>query len=467
MLSADGHIKLYAKWDKNLIDYFYISIEKNTLIDYHGNSKQLTDDVVYGDMVGIKFTIIENPETNVSVYNYQVAYYFYGPQLVNGVLASGTKSQVIDVGFPELTSGLHNIKLKIVVYITQNLVYETEQTFGLEVEKKNVSFSFTNLSAVSNGFIQRPSVSMLEDFYAEDKVNLDQTDLLVLTCDSESKNHGTYEYYISKVLNNNYTFDKEQARCQFYIDKKEISLKWKAYSQVYDGLNHFPEYEVMGVIGGEYVSFGFTQDECRAAGEYTININPDTISNPNYKVTSVSDFTFVIEKAKITIILQNTKDRLQTKLGRREEPKYTVIGKFLNTADLQLNIVSEGKTANKSGKYNITCVVGNESYDATIQDATYTITGFYYVCYQLSNGNTYSERVEEGQSPKGVTKEDFDAPMFSKISYSSDFDVTGNDLFVSVELKDYSGIVYSAVFVGGFLLIYLIYYLKKRDSKVR
>ena len=57
--------------------------------------------------------------------------------------------------------------------------------------------------------------------------------------------------------------------------------------------------------------------------------------------------------------------------------------------------------------------------------------------------------------------------MFSKIEYSSDFDLTGNDLYVAVELKDYSGVVYSVVFIVGFLLLYLVYYLKKRESKVR
>ena len=244
-------------------------------------------------------------------------------------------------------------------------------------------------------------------------------------------------------------------------------MRWNDYYQVYDGLNHFPDYEVNGVISGDYVSFGFTQDECRAAGEYTINIDPDTISNQNYKVSSVSDFTFVIQKAKIKVILHNESDRIQTKIGRRAEPKYTIIGNYFSAADLQISIVSEGKHATTSGKYNITCVIGNSSYDAEIQDATYTLTGFYYVYYQLSNGEIYSERVEEGQSPKGVTKEDLNAPMFSKIEYSDDYTVTGNDLFIAVTIKDYSGVAYSVVFVGAFLVLCVIYYFKKRESKVR
>ncbi len=465
--SFEGNIKLYAKWDRNLVEYFYVEIEKESLKDYNNNIKSITESVVYGDTIGIKFTLIENPETTVGSYNYQVSYYFYGPLLVSGSLASGVRSQVIDVGFPELVSGVHNFKLKIVVYITQNLTFETEKTFTLEVEKKNLSFAFSDLSKVYNGNIQKPSVSLVEDFYDEDKQGLRQEDLFSLTSLVTSRNFGNYTYFISEVFNKNYTFDPEQARCLFSIEKKEINLRWKDYYQVYDGLNHFPDYEVYGVISGDYVSFGFTQDECKAAGEYTINIDPNTISNPNYKVSSVNDFIFVIQKAKIKVILQNESDRIQTKIGRRAEPKYTIIGNYLNTADLQIKIISEGKHATTSGKYNISCVIGNSSYDAEIQDATYTLTGFYYVYYQLSNGEIYSEKVEEGQTPKGVTKEDLNAPMFSKIEYSDDYTVTGNDLFIAVTIKDYSGVVYSLVFVGGFLVLCVIYYFKKRESKVR
>ena len=467
VLSEDGHIKLYAKWDKNLIDYFYLTMEKDSLRDYYGNEKLLTDNIIYGDTVGIRFTISENPETSVSGYNYQISYYFYGPELINGNLTKGNNSHVIDIGFPRLKTGGHNFKMKIIVYITQNLVYETEKYIRLEVEKKNISFAFSDLSKVYNGAVQKPSVSLVEDFYDEDKLNLKQSDLFVLKCQQQSKDYGSYEYYISEVFNKNYTYDTVQARCVLFIDKKEINLKWKEYNQVYDGLNHFPEYSVLGVLPGDYVSFGFTQDECRMAGQYTININPDTISNKNYKVSSVSDFTFVIQKAKIKVIMHNATDRTQTKIGRRVEPKYTILGNYYNVDDLDINIISEGKHATSSGKYNISCIIGNNSYDAEIQDATYTLTGFYYVYYQLSNGDTYSERVEEGQTPKGITKEELDVPMFSKIEYSSDFDLTGNDLYVAVELKDYSGVVYSVVFIVGFLLLYLVYYLKKRESKVR
>ena len=135
--------------------------------------------------------------------------------------------------------------------------------------------------------------------------------------------------------------------------------------------------------------------------------------------------------------------------------------------NLDLNVISEGRVSQNSGTYSITCEVRNRNYSATVQKATYTLTGYYYVYYQLSNGNTYAERVEEGQSPTGVTKKDLNAPVFSKITYSEDYVVNGDDIYVLVTLKDYSATAYSLIFVVVFAIVCLIVYLKKRESKVR
>lgn len=453
-----GDIKLYAKWDSNLLDYFYIALDRV------GDSE-----IVYGDSVTLKFQIRENPEANISGYNYQVNYYFYGPKIINGTLQKGTTLHEFVVGFPELVSGQHSFKIKVIVYITQNLTYETETSIDLRVSKKLVSFSFDELTKVYNGKIQTPKVVMIEDFFAEDKEGKTQEELFVLSCMGHSSvNYGSYTYYISRILNDNYTFNAEEAMCIFNIEKKEIRLNWKPYPiTYYDGLNHFPQYEVEGIEEGDMVQFGFNVPECKRAGDYTVNIDPASITNPNYTVSAVSDFSFRIEKAKVKIIMHNATDRVQTQVGRRVDAHYTVIGDFFSREDLQLRTITEAKNTNKSGVYKITCVLENDSYEAEVVSASYTLTGHYYVYYQLSNGNVYSERVEEGQAPKGVTKEDLDAPRFSKISYSENFDTTGQDLYVSVKLEDYTSIVYIGGFIGIVCLVYVIYYIKKRESSVR
>ena len=85
----------------------------------------------------------------------------------------------------------------------------------------------------------------------------------------------------------------------------------------------------------------------------------------------------------------------------------------------------------------------------------------------LSNGKTYTERVEEGEKPVGVTKEQLGVSKFSKISYSDDYVVTGEDLYVEVEYKDYTFIVYVGIVVAIAVVAYFVYRIKKRESRVR
>lgn len=468
-----GNIKLYAKWDENLVDYFYINLEKNALEDFNGTEKDVNAEIVYGDTLTLKFIINPNPDADMSGYNYQVHYYFYGVEMVNGTLASGVNYELFSLACPALTSGTHTFKLKVVVYITQNLTYTTETSITINVSKKLVKFGFENIPAepvVYNGQVQKPEVFMIEDFYDVDTEGLAQEDLFVLVCSGTGRDAGTYNYYISGILNDNYTFDASEARCEFIIERKPIGIKWKDYPETYyDGYNHFPEYDFIegDIISGDIVRFGFTLLECKAAGVYTINIDPSTISNQNYTANKASDFTFEIKKAKIKVIMHNATDRVQTKVGKRVEPRFAVIGNYYSYEDLQLIVVSEAKTASRSGRYNISCVLENKSYDAEVVSATYTLTGYYYVYYQLSNGTTYSERVEENQMPVGISKEDLNIPMFSQISYSDDYEVTGNDLYVAVTFKDYTTIVYGGAIVVVISVVYFIYYLKKRESKVR
>lgn len=458
-----GNITLYARWDEIATDYFGIDLSLVAVSDYEGVSKSLSDTIIYGDSIVIRLNFTE--KTALNGYSYSVNYFFNGTSLVDGYLTGNY--QDFNLNFPDLKSGNQTFRIKVIVAIAKNLSVTKEATIGVSIAKKHVGFSFEDLNKVYDGTVQKPTVVMTEDFYSEDKLGKTQDELFVLKCDQITKNVGSYNYYISELLNNNYEFDENSAKCTFEIEKRGILLSWKNYNHTYDGRNHFPEYEVLGIVDGDNVSFAFTIDECINAGSYTINIKPETISNSNYQVGAVEDFTFEIKKAEIRIIMHNATDRVQTKTAKRIVPTFTVIGNYYSVEDLDLNVISEGRVSQNSGTYSITCEVRNRNYSATVQKATYTLTGYYYVYYQLSNGNTYAERVEEGQSPTGVTKKDLNAPVFSKITYSEDYVVNGDDIYVLVTLKDYSATAYSLIFVGVFAIVCLIVYLKKRESKVR
>lgn len=462
----DGNIVLYARWiEKTGQVYFNVALTVDSIVDYNLQSKLGT--IVYGDTIGLKINLIPNSESGIQSLSYRAIYRLsYGGKIISNDYLLGN-SKIIYFGFPELKSGENNFKVSVEVSIGSFTVeYSTNIT--VTVNKKPVKFSFDNLSKVYNGAEQKPSVVMLEDFYDEDKIG----DLYVLKCDKTVKGVGKYNFYIDKLLNSNYTFDSD-ARCEFEITPRTISVEWSGNaieSVAYNGKNHFPNYEPLGVCVGDNVQFKFNVSECKNVGTYNIKIV--STDNENYVVdaSAVGDYKLTITPSHVKITLYDTTDRLQTKAGRRKTPVMVVTpnsGNYYNEEDLQAQITSQALYATKSGKYTITCTIGSPNYECEIVTATYTLTGYYYVYYQLTNGTTITERVEEGKSPKGVTKEDFDAPRFSKISYSEDYGNSGKDIYVSVTLKDYSGVVYSAIFVGVFLLVCLIYYFKKRESKVR
>lgn len=473
-----GNITLYAKWESLNYNYFDLSLAITDVTDYNDISKSLSDALVYGDSIVVTFNFTPVHMGSVNRNEYTVEYYFYGTEIVGGYLST-LNTESFALNFPDLKSGNHIFTVK--VKLVYGLLEVVEQhSIAVSVAKKQVVFGFSDLSKVYNGKNQEPTISMVEDFYAEDFASGKREDLVNLSCGGYAKDFGTYNFFVESLNNKNYTFDANasSSKCVFEITKREISLEWKDYDVVYDGENHYPEYNVLNIVDGDLVEFQLhiiewvdnvqqIVNECKNASSYVARILIDTISNPNYTATPISDFEFVIKKAKIKVIMHNTTDRIQTKTNLRTVPTYTIVGNYHSIADLQLSISSEAMVATKSGDYSISCTIMNKNYEAETQRATYTLTGFYNVYYVLSNGKTYTERVEEGEKPVGVTKEQLGVSKFSKISYSDDYVVTGEDLYVEVEYKDYTFIVYVGIVavIGG--ICYIVYYFKKRESRVR
>jgi len=475
-----GNITLYAKWESLNYNYFDLSLTVTEVTSYDDVTKSLADSIVYGDSIEITFNFTPVFMNSVDRNDYTVEYYFYGTEIVGGYL-NALNNQIFDLNFPDLKAGRHIFTVKVkVVYGLLEVV--EEHSIAVDVEKKLVVFGFSETSKVYNGQIQKPTVQMAEgfDFYAEDFEGAKKEDLFNLTCGYDSKNVASYDFYVSELYNKNYTFDvnADSSKTVFEITKRPILLEWKEYNQVYDGTNHFPEYNVLNCIDGDIVDFqlhvvqfvdGIPQlvSECKNAALYRATILIETISNPNYTASSVSDKEFEIKKSRIIVQLRNTTDRIQTRSDLRAIPDFEVVGTYHSKADLDISIATEALVATKSGTYPITARIMNDNYEAECIAATYTLTGYYNVYYLLSNGKTYTERVEEGEKPVGVTKEQLGVSKFSKISYSDDYVVTGEDLYVEVEYKDYTFIVYVGIVVAIAVVAYFVYRIKKRESRVR
>lgn len=487
------NIKLYAKWESQEGDYFDISLAIGALCDYDGVDKSVTDNIVYGDRITISLNFIEKSALNDLSYIVNVFYSWDGQT----AQASSTLELIGDEGgnkvyktsfvanTMELVKNLqskdrwHSISVTVKVQIAGSTEKTEIASLGFHIQRKEVTFTFYNLEKTYNGQKQSPSVSYA-GFFSEDTNGKTIGDLIDFECETNSKDAGTHVWAVTKIKNDNYTFDKDDAECEFIIKEKGITVDWvESFGGfTYTGNNYSLEivWVLSGKVGSDVITFDFIDEnnniltECKNAGDYRLKIN--SVSNQNYKVEnleSLGEFSFTIEKAKIRVELDSVTDRVQTKSAKRKRATYRIYGTYLSLEDVDVEIVSEAHNATKSGTYDITCRVGSPNYelDNPEEKATYTLTGYYYVYYRLSNGKVFTEKVEEGKNPTGVTKEDFDAPKFSKIKYSDNFYVTGEDIYVDVDLKDYTGLLYAGIFVGGFLLISLIYFIKKRESKVR
>lgn len=488
-----GDIKLYAKWQVDGVNYFDIALVLGSVTNYNGANKALPCEIVYGDTVIIALNFKET--ASLKDFSYTVNYYLnwgnnYLEEGGNDLVLAGDNlfKKDFTLSFPQLTSGEQTIRVKVKVKIADTIEVIKQTYCSFTVQKQKVTFSFSNLEVTYNGAVQKPSLSntgtspkiTCTGFYTEDTSGKSQNDLFSLTCSTNSKDAGTHIWTVSSINNKNYDFENQsEAKGSLVIKPRTITISWKSYSQTYDGYNHFPQFNITNLISGDSLSFDFYDvssgnalTECKDAGHYNVNINPASITNSNYTVdtlgSSIGDFEFDILPAKITIELFSVTDRLQTKPAKRIRANYKVYGSYYSIADIDIKIISEAHNATSSGTYSITCKVGSSNYQLeNSPTATYTLTGYYYVYYTLSNGKVFSEKVEEGGTPSGVTKEDFNAPKFSKITYSNNYYITGDDVYVDVELQDYTTIVYGGIFVAAFLLVCIIYFYKKRESKVR
>ena len=471
--ARNGAVTLYAKWDSADVEYFDIGFELVGATDYYGEDKPIDGEFVYGDSLEYQLTI-DALAGLLALDEYTIYYYFY----VNGVpgneipLSKGSHTISILVGFPEIKSGVYEFGVRVVVMIAGEYHIKTD-TLDIQIGKKLVEFEFSDLNKPYEGVGYYPTITVKNgSFYAEDLVGKEIEDMFNMSDYTPKTNAGSYDFSVDSLNDSNYYFVAANSNCTLVISKKLVEIDWEDnYSAVYNGKPHIPQCEVLNTVGSDVVTFSLTDADFVNAGTHRVNIIPETISNPNYYVVLGEDFEYTIEKAQITIVINGAKDRFQTAVEHRVRPKYQIFGTIHKNEsgvedDLGVTIINNADTAIKSGKYIVTCTISNENYNATVQNAIYELTGVYRVSYHMPDGTIIHEDVEEGELPLGIQKE-IDLPMFSRIIYSETLSEITKDTHVTVEIEDYSGTVYVIGFVLVFIVVCVVYYLKKRGNGVR
>ena len=464
--SIKSDIVLYAKWEKVLVDYFDMSA---TISDIVKNSNQTEDDVVYGD--DVEFEIRFTPNVVLSGYNYIVRYYFY----LNGAQYSTEQIDKValkaNVDFAANNIGDYQAKFVVSVVISHNMSVSEERFINFEVAPKKVAFTFTDLVHDYDRTGHVPTVQLVEgSVYAKDQASFD-----FRLSDEAKIDAGTYDFSVKSLNNENYVISGTNA-CQLTIRQKEISISWDSLSAYYNKENQKPRYSLDGILDGDVVSISAINFGTMVnAGVYPIEIDANSVTNPNYVIANTDDIVFEIKPAEVVVTFGNLSCRVSLDAHNRPQitdKDYSIQGIVYQGDSLNLQIVCEAltETATEIGSYDITATYSNPNYNVTIVKGVYKLLGSYTVKYSLPNGQTIIEEVTEGEDPIGITEDIYKAGFFKKIVYSRQpKNDNGQDLDIVVtEEWDTKAIAIcvGAVVVAGFLL-YLIATRKARRNKVR
>lgn len=470
-LSAEitSDIVLYAKWEENLVDYFDMSASISTVTDYLGSSKPLAGDIVYGD--DVKFEITFTPNAVLSGYNYIVRYYFYldGKEIVTEQIDKLSLKSNVDLEF--LKAGSYQVKIEVSVVISHNTSSAEERFINFEVKKKGVEFEFSNLNYTYDREEHQPTVELKAgSVYAEDIAAFDW-DL----SNTAQINAGSYDFEVVSINNDNYVLTGTNA-CTLTIEPKAIEIVWDSNSAYYNKQQQIPRYTLSGILPGDAASIkSISMQNMVNAGVYPIEIDANSVTNPNYVIVNTDDIEFEIKPAEVVVTFGNLSCRVSLDAHNRPQitdKDYSIQGIVYQGDSLNLQIVCEAltETATEIGSYDITATYSNPNYNVTVVKGVYKLLGSYTVKYTLPNGKTIIEEVTEGEDPIGITDDIFKAGAFKKLIYSQELkNDNGQDLNIVVT-EDWDmktiGICVGAVVVACFLL-YLILTRKARRNKVR
>lgn len=472
--SFSGDIVIYAKWESDTTNYFDVDFEIASIIGYGETSSSLyggESKIIYGDSLNFKFTYTPSDKINQDYYT-RYRYFLNDIEVSTKTLA---KAEELDfsANFPELVCGNYVASVETTMVIGRSFSVSKTVSVEFEVYQKEVTAKFTDLVYTYDRQYHQPTVT-LNGVYKED------TNVLMTVVDDKNNTSeidvGNYTFTLKSVSNPNYKIADNQTGT-LIINRASVGLQFNSSEFVYNGSSQTPVCTVTG-IGSDIVEVDlkFFKDnneilysDCKNVGSYMVRVS--LANSKNYLISSGStDFNFKIVPANLTITFTDIAIRLSVASNNRPSVSYTVSGLVGadTESDLGVTYSCAALTASKAGKYPITGSCNNSNYTATIVDGTYTLYGFYYIYYTLPDGTTYTELVNEDETPIGITRKIYKRSIFSSISYSEDLvSADGSNLFVVVTVKNYTWVVIVAVIVVAIIAVYLFTTRKTRRMKNR
>lgn len=459
---VSGDIVLYAIWEKADIQYFTGSFAITEIRDNQNGIKDLANGVTYGDSVKLTYnlTILANLER----YNYTAAYYYYinGKIVGTSSLQKGSQKIPFEIKNQNLNAGTYTVELTIVIVISHNTSISETKEVVFEVAKREAVFEYENKSVVYNGELHAPIIALKEGSL----LARDQRTFEFNISETAKSSVGKYEFKVLNISNSNYFFDNTK-KCELQITEKILTLVWSSKTLKYNGSAQDPQYQLIGLCGNDIAEVEVVSDEIKTVGQYVVSVNKDSINNPNYKLEKDYQDEIVVVPAKLTVKLQDVKDKVTTGVAYRKKPVYELSGDLFDPKEsLNIEIVCEGLSADKSGTYEISGTYDNPNYEITFEKGKYVLLGDYKVYYTLPNGEVYIEEVEAGEDPKGVPEEEYKVSALKKLIYSEELKNKNQDLYIVVSEKSYAWIVWAVAGVVAFVSIYLIATRKQRRNKV-
>lgn len=469
---------LYAKWDSaEASDYILTSLEMSAIKDFYDESKNLTDEIIYGDTVTFLYKFL--PQSELVKYSYDarlVAYFVKGGEKVyvddiNNMSINKQSQILFKIGYPDIEYGEYNLIVE--TYLSINNVKTIKVSAKLEFSaiKRKIDLNFENLNFIYDGNSHFPTVKANEG----DVFEGDLEDFRLIYSISSQKDAGKYDFSISSA-NFNYLISDSSSECSFEILKKKIDIIWGENSLVYNANAQTPKYSLDGIVKNDVVSVKLKNLSFIDVGDYKAEIDTNSISNKNYYIED-SSFKFSIAPAKVKITFEDITEKLKVAPNNRKEVEFEVSGNIFSGASnerrqqivelMNIKINCKGLESNVFGKFDITATCESKNFDAEIISAVYNLIAPYKVVYTLPDGTIYTEQVEENGQPKGVNREIYDYTIFQVPEYSRDLYGDGTEnLYITVTIKDYTIFVIATAVVALLVAIYLIMTRKQHRNKV-
>ena len=468
-------VYLYARWEQDTTEYFKTSLFIKDLLDYDGEKKPISTDLVYGDKIILdyKFEVLDE----LNKYNFSSVYYLYvdGDQVSRIDLGKASTNKIFEFDLNTLTAGKHVITITAVVIISHSLSITKNQTVTLNVNQKNIEFNFAELEFVYDATSHKPSIGVEEGAFYEEDLQSRLPEEMFEVSDVSAIDVGKYVFEVLGIDNENYKINGTST-CTIEILPKPVTIEWVELSKIYNGNVQLPDYEIIGIVDGDVLTAKLNAESFKNVGDYVVNTNLIKLSNKNYTLSVEGSEVFKITPASLVVKINDVKERVQIAPSNRRKnfeeiikskKLYAIEGRLYDLeSDLNLEFYSEGLALEKSGTYTITGTYNNPNYLVTFENGEYLLSGSYMVTYKLPNGEEYIEYVNEGEDPKGIDDSVYKKPLFGKIEYSEALVNNYDDMYIDVIETDYTWIVISSAIVVAFVVIYLVMTHKIRRNKV-